>query len=81
MKIDVKKLLKKCLLWIVSLAIFIVGYYFVYLFCGYQRIDDDKNLKGVEGAQIKLEVDFALPYSPPSIKNEKSSLYAPNPIL
>ena len=54
MKIDVKKLLKKCLLWIVSLAIFIVGYYFVYLYCGYQREISPATLEITDKTEEKL---------------------------
>lgn len=62
MKIKVKKLITKSLVWLLALLIFFVGYYFVYLYCGYQRIDEHVDLEIIDRTEtvLPLNEEFSL---------------------
>ena len=60
MKINIKRLAKKILLTALALVVFVVGYYVVYLYCGYQRIPDEQWLSAEEKTEELLPVNEEL---------------------
>ena len=57
MKEKIKKSAKKIVLWTVAIAVFIVGYYFVYLYCGYQRLPENVTLEVNDKNETVLDVN------------------------
>lgn len=57
MKIKLKKLITKAIVSVLAVAIFLVGYYFVYLYCGYQRIGELEYLEVVDKTETVLPVN------------------------
>ena len=57
MKINVKKLIIKVVASILATAIFLVGYYFVYLYCGYQRRPDMQDLRVTDRTEQVLPLN------------------------
>lgn len=53
----IKKAITKSLLSVLAVAIFLVGYYFVYLYCGYQRIIDITTLEISDKTSEKTPLD------------------------
>lgn len=60
MKIDVKRMLVKAVISVIAVAIFLFGYYFVYLYCGYQRIEDKMYLDVVDNTETEIPVNEEL---------------------
>ena len=60
MKEKILKFTKKILIFILAMAILIPVYYVIYLYCGYQRIADNKTIKIVDNTTLKIPADQEL---------------------
>lgn len=57
MKINIKRLIIKTVASVLAVSIFLVGYYFVYLYCGYQRIKDNQELEVTDRTEKVLPIN------------------------
>ena len=60
MKLNIKKLAIKLLITALALLLFVAGYYVVYLYCGYQRIPDERWISAEEKNEELLPVNEEL---------------------
>ena len=60
MKLNIKRIVVKTISAALAMSLFIVAYYAVYLFCGYQRVRDKLKLEIVDNTETVAPLDEQL---------------------